>query len=1143
MNNPAVAQRHPLWLSRNLFWVLTVFVGILLLIPPQFQGKAVSFFILGSWLLAAATWIIFIRYSGRFEGLACGPPLIALMASFGLALVWSQNPAVSINPCAQELALLLLFVTTMGVARNPRSVRTAMCGLVIVGLLLALYAVYQHIHGLAETYQHLFNYKPPQGLMEREMAGRLASHRAFSLFTYPNILAGFLVMVLPVSFSLMHIAGKRLSIWIRGIGLAVLVMGLYATGSVGGWLTAAAGSVIYMILVKKYFEKKISSPLVKYILLAGGFLTLAGLSTLIMIRTPQGLLADLGARAMNWGSTLQMIWNHPITGVGPGVFGSLFPEYQAEGGYYVRFAHNILLHRWAETGLAGLAALVWLGTVVIMQIKKNLSRSLSKAQRFLALGLISGLSAGFLHACVDVDLNFLKTSVIFWFFLGTLLGLIMPGGRAGFKNAWHRENSVIIRQTRPLVQMGLCLIAFLVLWKGGKSLIVEGVLFFGTGALAVVFLLGQARASASWSQWVKKIPLRWPLGLVFIWCTFSALVSLHPAAAIPGLTLAITGLLCYVITVLTPRSGILLVNLLAPAAVLTAGAALIQLLLNPGIRVTAWWPNPNLLAAFLSMGLLSNLVPLFLGSQSAINRMVSILSSLIIFTALLATGSLGGTLNCLAGLIILAAWLQHRQPRRLPLAGLALILMLAGLFLLPLAAGRRISQMDQYHAQAYERIQIARAAVKMVWSRPFTGFGPGNFKQAFEQFSFPNIRGLSRFGKLASFAHNEILQLGAIAGIPGLLFLLWMIWTIRVYFMRQWRTAGPKAGQGPEIREERARIIAWSALAGAGVQALVDFNWHLPALWIWGMMLLGIALAPAVNWRRELFIPARNAESWFHRWDAWSRQIMAVLLFFIVSIAALAAIRPLVSQYLMDLGEAHRYKQNLQAASRSFEQALVVHPFSSRAFDQLGQVHTDFFAAIGLDNGFQLSQWAFNQALTLDKMDAYIHRHLGRLYGIKAARYENPERQRQFDRAARQYRLAIEKAPHKAFLHFELGNLLRDAERMDAAERAWTEAVGLEPNYAAAWSNLGVVQEIRDDPVAAESSFRRALELQSLVPQARGKYEIELLSVNKAVLHYNLGRLLECHERWKEAGEEYSKALELEPDNKPALKRLKALPK
>ncbi|MCK5219148.1 O-antigen ligase family protein, partial [bacterium] len=805
MKSSVIAIQHPRWKSRNVFWALAVFIGILLLIPPQFQGKAASFFILGSWLLAAAAWIIFSRDSGQFEGLSCGPPLIALMATFGLALVWSKDPAVSINPCAQELGLLLLFVTTMGVARNARGIQAAMSGLVMVGLLLALYAVYQHIHGLTETYQHLFNHKPPQGFMEREMASRLASRRAFSLFTYPNLLSGFLVMILPVSLSLVHIAKKRWSIWIRGMGLAVLVMGLYATGSVGGWLTAAMGSVVYMILVKKYFKKKISSRLVGYIFLAGGFLTLAGLFTMVIIRTPQGLFSDMGARIVNWGSTLRMIWSHPITGVGPGIFGSLFPEFQAEGGYYIRFAHNILLHRWAETGLAGLAALFWLGAVIIKQIKTNLSLSLSKSQRFLALGLISGLSAGFLHACLDVDLNFLKTSVIFWFFLGTLLGLIMPKGRAGFKNAWHRENSVIIRQTRPLVQVGLCIIACLVLWKGGKSLIVEGALFFGTGALAVFFLLGQARDGTSWTQWVKKIPLRWPLGLLFIWCIFSALVSLHPAAAIPGLTLAIAGLLCYVITVLTPRAGILLVNLLAPAAVLTAGVALFQLLVQPGIRITAWWPNPNLLAAFLSMGFLSNLGLLLLGTQSSINRMVSILGSLVIFIALLATGSLGGILNCLAGFIILTVWLGHRQPQRLRPAGIVLILMLAGLFLLPLAAGRRIGHMDQYHAQAYERTQIARSAIKMIWSRPFAGFGPGNFKQAFERFSFPNIRGLSRYGKLASFAHNEILQLGAIAGIPGLLFLLWMIWSIRFYFIRQWRAAGPEGWQGPEGREERAK--------------------------------------------------------------------------------------------------------------------------------------------------------------------------------------------------------------------------------------------------------------------------------------------------------------------------------------------------
>jgi len=85
------------------------------------------------------------------------------------------------------------------------------------------------------------------------------------------------------------------------------------------------------------------------------------------------------------------------------------------------------------------------------------------------------------------------------------------------------------------------------------------------------------------------------------------------------------------------------------------------------------------------------------------------------------------------------------------------------------------------------------------------------------------------------------------------------------------------------------------------------------------------------------------------------------------------------------------------------------------------------------------------------------------------------------------------------------------------------------------------VQEIQRDYTEAEDSYQRALALRPLGRQASGKYEIELLAMNWAIVHFNYGHLLEHLRRPDEARRQYLQALALEPGNAYARRRLRAL--
>jgi tetratricopeptide (TPR) repeat protein len=1117
-------------MSRNLYWGVALFVGAMLLLPPSMQGQALSFFVLGTLLIGLVAWIALAFDQEKFSQLIFGPALLLLLLVEAIVIIASRDPAQSLNPFSHQLAYLLLFVLAYMLARHRRSVRTAIVAFFTLGVLFATYGLYQHVIGLLDTYQQVFSQNAPQGVVEQEIANRLLSRRAFSLFTYPNLFAGFIGMLVPIGFSLLLTANRQWKVWLYCLGIVFLVMGLYVSASLGGWLAASVGMAIYFYLLQKRYQPGKGIPLRVWV--AGGILALLGTGILFWIRGPQSIVSDGIARMANWSSALHMGWEHLLTGVGPGMFGIVFPDYQLEQGYYVRYAHNFILHKFAETGLLGLGAFLWFLVLIGKQLIEHFNTSLTRSQHVLALGLISGVVVGLLHACVDLDLNFMKTSLLFWFFLGTALGY-----------ATRRMEPPVLPNApfEQLVRWGLGALGILVLWKGGKSLPVEGLLYWSTAFLLLVFFAGKMETLTSWSQWVKRIPLRWPLGMFLVWGVLAALVSGHPAGAISGLTLGLVGLIIYSLTVWSPRSAIVLTRVMIFSAAGLAVVALYQAGANSAIRVTAYWPNANLLAAMLAMGFLGSLVNFIFAATNSKRRLIFALITLLLFFALLATGSIGGALNIVVGSVVLMFWIRRRQPNYFTFGLLALALLIVLIFILPFQTGGRLADFQNYRSQVYERIQLANSAVQMVANRPITGFGPGNFKHAFERFNFPNVRGLSRYGKQAQFAHNEFLQVVAIMGLPGGVILLWLLWLLFIHMRRQIRATNPDDLE-TDIEDGKARMVAWCALVGGLAQGLVDFNWHPPALFIWYIILLGIAVSPIVRLRVEEQ-SWLDVGAWLGRFQALSRQPVLVLLLFVLIATATASVRPLISQYLENMGAAHRYKQDLKAADREFRRALAVHPFSSRVYDQLGQIRVDFYAVVDAENWFQLSEWAFKKSLKLNTLDAFIHRHLGVLYGLKASRVPEEDQQRQYDLAERQYRLGIEKSPRKALLYFELGNLLRDANRMDAAERAWIQALEYEPNYAAALSNLGVAQEMRGDFESARTHFLRALEVKILSPNAHGKYELELLSLNWAIIHHNLGHVLESQGKWEEAKHQYQEVLALEPENPAARKRLEKLKK
>jgi O-Antigen ligase len=131
-----------------------------------------------------------------------------------------------------------------------------------------------------------------------------------------------------------------------------------------------------------------------------------------------------------------------------------------------------------------------------------------------------------------------------------------------------------------------------------------------------------------------------------------------------------------------------------------------------------------------------------------------------------------------------------------------------------------------------DRVQAARAALRLVERRPLTGSGPG--RAAFYWVG-PDRRTLT-----IQYVHNEYLQVLAELGTIGLALLLALLAVVARMVWRGRDLVGTPA--------------TWAGVA-AGLSALavhsgLDFLWHLPAIPLTGAVLAGLT-APPLEERRK----------------------------------------------------------------------------------------------------------------------------------------------------------------------------------------------------------------------------------------------------------------------------------------------------
>ncbi|MCL4471561.1 MAG: O-antigen ligase family protein, partial [Gammaproteobacteria bacterium] len=329
------------------------------LIPAlYFNGIHIEYFALYAGLLFAALGLLARQWFK--SGISIPNTSIALWLSLfwlwlGASLLWHPIPMVGLNYFWIVGTFPFAFWIYTLASDQQRLWQVSSAGVLLTGLALALWAVYQML-ALGEAPRSVFL--------------DINSHAAFL-----NLIA------LPASaYFLLQPADQRRALRLMGAALFVLFFAIMLTKGRGAITSFFISFLLLLWLVRSYVPVQrsrllmllaLSAVLLSNLLWQGGVFDRLG-----SLASPAS--ADLG-RLQIWEQAWKMLQDAPWYGMGIGTFWLAWPPYRhpadGSGGY---FAHNDYLQIWIEAGWPGLLLLlILLGSVAwtFVRVLRNPSTS------------------------------------------------------------------------------------------------------------------------------------------------------------------------------------------------------------------------------------------------------------------------------------------------------------------------------------------------------------------------------------------------------------------------------------------------------------------------------------------------------------------------------------------------------------------------------------------------------------------------------------------------------------------------------------------------------------------------------------------------------------------------------------------------
>jgi hypothetical protein len=351
-------------------------------------------------------WLIknikeFLAFLGKHKN-----RLILLVSFAAINIVFSSAPLPTLNKWVKvvELCLLSYYVFTRGrFFQTQLFFKTLFVSSVFVSLLaIAQFFLGRTIGGPFYFFgERAFNISSP-GIALVRIFG--SDHlRAYSIFSHPNSLAGFLAITLILLIS--RSAPKTFAL--RVIGLGIIVAGIVLTFSLSAFAGLVFCAAAYLLFIISRFSGRLS-----YFVLIGYFilsLALPKISGLLLDEKVNSLRSDIFERLELSSASGKMAFSSPVFGTGLNTFVINVSKIKVGESpiWLLQPVHNLPLLVFSEAGLVGLVILYFLLWSVLKKVIENKDASLLVCMLFI---LFTSLTD---HYWFTLQQNMFLVAVIF----------------------------------------------------------------------------------------------------------------------------------------------------------------------------------------------------------------------------------------------------------------------------------------------------------------------------------------------------------------------------------------------------------------------------------------------------------------------------------------------------------------------------------------------------------------------------------------------------------------------------------------------------------------------------------------------------------------------------------------------------------
>jgi O-antigen ligase len=225
--------------------------------------------------------------------------------------------------------------------------------------------------------------------------------RATGTFSNPNVLGGYLLLLLPLGAMAWAYVARVRGIWPAlalgcGFGFLALVFTFSRAAILASLVAIGVGILVSDLRYRRWLLLVVAAGGAAIAVLAGG--------------CGSDATATYG-RAEEWQATIDVIRDNPLWGVGLGRLGAVLQAQDPQSS--ARHAHNLFLTWWAEAGTGALVAWVWLYLLLLWRSLRAALRG-SAAARTALVALLGFVGISMLDHPANTD----RVALAFWIVAG-----------------------------------------------------------------------------------------------------------------------------------------------------------------------------------------------------------------------------------------------------------------------------------------------------------------------------------------------------------------------------------------------------------------------------------------------------------------------------------------------------------------------------------------------------------------------------------------------------------------------------------------------------------------------------------------------------------------------------------------------------